>query len=82
MRTKEQLGYVVFCVAEDHRGVGGLSLIIQSSVKTSYELIPYVDKFVYEKLKELITNLTDAEFDTYKNALKNVKQEKDKNLAA
>ena len=72
----------MFCVAEDHRGVGGLSLIVQSSVKTSYELITYIDKFVNEKLKELINNLTQEEFDTYKNSLKNVKEEKDKNLAA
>lgn len=59
-----------------------MTLIVQSSVKTSYELITYIDKFLNENLKELINNLKQEEFDTYKNSLKNIKEEKDKNLAA
>lgn len=38
LRTKEQLGYIVMCLPDDHRGVLGFSILVQSSVKTTYEL--------------------------------------------
>lgn len=46
LRTKEQLGYIVMCLPDDHRGVLGMSILVQSSVKNSYELQQYVKKFV------------------------------------
>ena len=44
LRTKEQLGYIVMCLPDDHRGILGLSILIQSNVKSSHELSAYVDK--------------------------------------
>ena len=57
LRTKEQLGYIVMCLNDDNRGVIGLSVLVQSSVKNSYELQQYVDKFVNQILKEKIEKL-------------------------
>lgn len=36
LRTKEQLGYIVMALSDDHRGVLGLSVLVQSNVKNSY----------------------------------------------
>ena len=36
LRTKEQLGYIVMCLSDDHRGVIGLSILVQSNVKDTY----------------------------------------------
>jgi secreted Zn-dependent insulinase-like peptidase len=57
LRTKEQLGYIVMCLPDDHRGVLGLSILVQSNIKNTYELQKYVSKFVNEILKEKIANL-------------------------
>jgi nardilysin len=51
LRTKEQLGYIVMCLSDDHRGVIGLSILVQSNVKETYELQEYVSKFVNDVLK-------------------------------
>lgn len=51
LRTKEQLGYIVMCLPDDHRGVMGLSILIQSNIKTSHELTKYVDTFVNQIMK-------------------------------
>lgn len=57
MRTKEQLGYIVMCLTDDNRGVLGMSILLQSALKASYELISYIDNFIdkilIDKLKEL-----------------------------
>lgn len=54
LRTKEQLGYIVMTLPDDHRGVLGLSVLVQSNVKNTYELQTYVSKFVNEILREKI----------------------------
>ena len=41
-------------LADDNRGVLGLSILVQSNIKNSYELQTYVAKFVNEILKEKI----------------------------
>lgn len=45
------------CLQDDHRGVLGLSILVQSNIKNSYELQQYVWKFVNEILKEKIDTL-------------------------
>ena len=54
LRTKEQLGYIVITLSDDHRGVLGLSILVQSNVKNTYELQQYVEKFVKEILSKQI----------------------------
>jgi len=34
------------CLSDDNRGVLGLSILVQSNVKNSYELQTYVSKFI------------------------------------
>ena len=80
LRTKEQLGYIVMCLPDDHRGVLGLSILVQSQIKSSYQLVEYVNKFVEDILKSKIGVLDQKTFEEYKNSLKSVKMEKDKNL--
>ena len=82
LRTKEQLGYIVMCLNDDHRGVVGFSVLVQSNVKNSYELQGYVDKFINQILKEKIEKLDEETFKQYKSALHNTKLQKDKNLTA
>ena len=59
LRTKEQLGYIVFCMGEDHRGVEGLSIIVQSAVKTSYEIRSYINIFIKDNLSEILKTMTE-----------------------
>lgn len=68
-------------MSEDHRGVGGLTLLVQSAIKTTNEIISYIDKFLNEHLKDLLEKLDEKTFDEYKTAMKLTKQEKDKNLS-
>jgi secreted Zn-dependent insulinase-like peptidase len=82
LRTQSQLGYVVLMMAEDYRGVGALSLLVQSSTKTSHELIGYIDSFLESKAKDICEGLSQEVFDHYKSALLTVKAEKDKNMKA
>jgi secreted Zn-dependent insulinase-like peptidase len=70
------------CLMDDNRGVLGLSILVQSSIKNTYELQQYVFKFVNEILKENIANLDEKTFSQYKNALYNIKIQKDRNLAS
>lgn len=39
------------CLPDDHRGVMGLSILIQSNIKTSHSLTKYVDTFVNQIMK-------------------------------
>ncbi len=58
----------------------GLSILVQSNIKNTYELQKYVSKFINELLKENISNLKEETFQEYKTALENTKRQKDKNL--
>lgn len=69
-------------LSDDHRGVLGLSILVQSNVKNTYEIQTYVSKFVHEILKQKIDELSEATFKEYKAALENTKRQKDKNLSA
>lgn len=82
LRTKEQLGYIVITLSDDHRGVLGLSILVQSSVKNTYELQQYVHKFVSELLKKQLEDLDEKTFQEYKDSLENTKRQKDKNLGS
>ena len=51
LRTKEQLGYIVMSLPDDNRGVLGMSILVQSNIKNSYELTEYVDTFIQKILR-------------------------------
>ena len=68
------------CIPDNNRGVAGTSILIQSAIKSSYELIQYIDTFLTKIFKEKLNSLTEQLFLEYKNSMLISKQEHDKNL--
>lgn len=79
LRTKEQLGYIVMCLPDDHRGILGLSILVQSNVKSSHELSEYIDRLMVI-LKDKLEKLTTEEFEGLKKSAYTSKLQKDKDL--
>lgn len=79
LRTKEQLGYLVFSGIRKQVGCMGLRFIIQSEKDTIY-LENRIEAFL-DHLKNLIENLTEKEYQSHVNSLIADKMEKDKNMS-
>lgn len=78
LRTREQLGYVVYCTVRRNSGVQGLEVIVQSD-----RLPQYVDDRVEAFLHHMNTflqDLCDEDFIKHVNALVTKKLEKTKNI--
>lgn len=80
LRTKEQLGYVVFSLTKLGRTSLGFRFIIQSERSTDY-LEYRIEEFVTKFGKYLNTELTDDDFVKFKKALKAQKLTKLKSLS-
>ncbi|KAH8549377.1 Metalloenzyme, LuxS/M16 peptidase-like protein [Umbelopsis sp. PMI_123] len=78
LRTKEQLGYLVFSGLRKQTGNMGLRFIIQSEQNTVY-LENRVEEFLI-KLRQLIQDMSEDEYKSQVNSLITKKLEKDKNL--
>lgn len=78
LRTKEQLGYVVFSGARPTPTTIGYRFIIQSE-KTANYLESRIDSFL-TGFKETLEKMTDAEFEGHKRSLITKRLEKLKNL--
>ncbi len=78
LRTKEQLGYIVFTGAKKVATMGGYRVIIQSEKSTKYleERINAFLAMFANKLKEMPLD----EFESHKKSLTNKRMEKIKNL--
>lgn len=79
LRTKEQLGYIVFTGGKMMATMGGYRVIIQSEKPTKY-LEERIDAFLAmfgDKLK----NMSQEDFDSHKKSLINKRLEKLKNLS-
>ncbi|KAL6663337.1 metalloprotease [Candidozyma auris] len=80
LRTKEQLGYVVFSGYRSSRSYFGLRILVQSERPCDY-LQYRVENFLKMfKRKKLGSSLTDEVFAKYKQSLRNMKLAKLKNL--
>jgi hypothetical protein len=44
-------------MSDDNRGILGMNILLQSSIKTSYELIQYIDKLLSEIIVEKLNEL-------------------------
>ncbi|GAB0095724.1 Insulin-degrading enzyme [Sergentomyia squamirostris] len=78
LRTKEQLGYIVFCSARKINGVQGVRMLVQSSQPT-----PFVEErmeLFLDSMVEHIENMTEEEFQRHKDALAAIKLEKPRQL--
>lgn len=78
LRTKEQLGYVVFSGARSTVTTIGYRFIIQSEKSPEY-LESRIDSFL-TGFAETLAKMTDAEFEGHKRSLINKRLEKLKNL--
>lgn len=78
LRTKEQLGYLVFSGVRKQTGSMGMRFIIQSERDTVY-LENRIEEFL-STLRSLIANLSDTEYNAQVQSLIFKKLEKDKNL--
>jgi len=80
LRTKEQLGYIVFSGLRRANGVQGLRIIVQSERHPAY-VDDRIEQFLLQ-MKEHLENLTEEEFDRHKEALAAQRLEKPKRLSA
>ncbi|KAI9355143.1 Metalloenzyme, LuxS/M16 peptidase-like protein [Zopfochytrium polystomum] len=78
LRTKEQLGYIVFSSAKRQTGVEAFHIIVQSERDPVY-LEQRVEAFL-AGMKTFLTDLTDEEFAKHVDAVVFKQLEKDKNL--
>ncbi|CAO3593944.1 unnamed protein product [Absidia cylindrospora] len=78
LRTKEQLGYLVFSGVRKQTGSMGMRFIIQSERDTVY-LENRIEDFL-EKLQLLVENMSEKEYNAQVQSLISKKLEKDKNL--
>lgn len=78
LRTREQLGYIVFSGTRMTRTSVGFRMLVQSE-RTSALLKQRMDRFLVS-LGEIIENYSDEQFNKYVASLISKKQEKFKNL--
>jgi insulysin len=78
LRTQEQLGYIVFSTSSRNHGVLGMRIIVQSDRSPMY-VDSRIENYI-ETIQELLTNMTNEEFDKYKDALAVKLLEKPKGL--
>ena len=79
LRTKEQLGYIVWCGVRDDKGVCGLRVIIQSATHDPAALDARIEAYLATVPAEL-QRMGDDEFSAYRQALLDTKLEKDKTM--
>ncbi|VEN56875.1 unnamed protein product [Callosobruchus maculatus] len=80
LRTKEQLGYIVFSGIRRSNGVQGLRIIVQSDRHPNY-LDTRIEEFL-ENMLTYITEMSDEEFLRHREALARHRLEKPKQLAS
>ncbi|XP_031777802.1 insulin-degrading enzyme isoform X2 [Nasonia vitripennis] len=80
LRTKEQLGYIVFSGIRRTNGVQGLRIIVQSNKHPQF-VEERIDAFM-ESMKDYITNMSDEEFNRHKESLATQRLEKPKMLTS
>jgi insulysin len=79
LRTKQQLGYLVWSDVRNYYGICGYRFIIQSSVKDPDYIHERIEEFIVE-LRQIIAGMSDTQFEDHKNGLIVRLEEKDKSL--
>jgi insulysin len=79
LRTKEQLGYLVFSGARKAIGSMGFRIIVQSERSSDY-LESRIDAFYRDNVHPLLSQMTDEEFEGHRESLIRKRMEKVKNL--
>ena len=78
LRTKEQLGYLVFSSARKMIRTGGFRVLVQSERDATY-VESRIDAF-FDYLKDVLEKMTDTEFEAHKESLIHQRLEVVKNL--
>lgn len=81
LRTKLQLGYMVFTGIDRSEDIRGLYCIIQSTVADPDELDAHIEAFLAHFRKETLKALSVTEFDSYVESAIATKLEKDKRMS-
>ena len=68
MRTRKQLGYIVFMRATEFEDTVGLQFVIQSSNHSCNYIMDQLDKFI-DYIKPKVLNLSEQEFETLKGGM-------------
>ncbi|XP_062560794.1 insulin-degrading enzyme isoform X2 [Armigeres subalbatus] len=79
LRTKEQLGYIVFCGSRKSNGVQGIRVIVQSANHPAF-VEERIEHFL-NGMVDYLEKMTDEEFKRHKEALAAMKLEKPKRLS-
>ncbi|KAG0214048.1 Insulinase (Peptidase M16) [Mortierella sp. GBA30] len=79
LRTKEQLGYLVFSGVRKQTGATGLRFILQSE-RDPVHLESRVEHFLESRMKKYLEEMTSADYEKQVSSLIQKKLEKDKNL--
>eukprot|EP00927_Polykrikos_kofoidii_P083673 TRINITY_DN8626_c0_g1_i1.p1 TRINITY_DN8626_c0_g1~~TRINITY_DN8626_c0_g1_i1.p1 ORF type:complete len:1027 (+),score=185.24 TRINITY_DN8626_c0_g1_i1:79-3159(+) len=80
LRTKEQLGYVVFGGVAAQQSILQLQLVVQGS-KASPDNVDLRMESVLDTFQQALSNLSTAEFHSWKAALRSALHEDDQNMA-
>ncbi|KAK0522926.1 metalloprotease [Tilletia horrida] len=79
LRTKEQLGYIVFSGATRTSGSMGFRVIVQSERSASH-LEDRIETFLGATLREILHGMSEAEFERHRASVVQEKREKPKNM--
>ncbi|KAF9586639.1 Insulinase (Peptidase M16) [Lunasporangiospora selenospora] len=79
LRTKEQLGYLVFSGVRKQAGATGMRFILQSE-RDPVHLESRIDHFLESRMKAYLDEMKPEEYEKQVNSLIQKKLEKDKNL--
>jgi len=79
LRTREQLGYVVYAGQSNSLRIPAIKFVVQSPVKGPQDLLGHIDHFLQQQFK-VVKSMEADEFETNKQAILTRLLEKDKRL--
>mmetsp|Transcript_9358 Transcript_9358/g.14192 ORF Transcript_9358/g.14192 Transcript_9358/m.14192 type:complete len:178 (-) Transcript_9358:267-800(-) len=79
LRTKQQLGYAVFCGASSNNDVLGCKFVIQAPKHSAEYCVHQINEFLVS-MGETVKALSDEDFETRKNSVKAEFDEKETNM--
>jgi len=82
LRTKQQLGYIVFSGNQTANHVSAMRFIVQSDSVPPEEVHRRIDAFLDQYRSQDLANLSDEEFETTRNGLLTKLTQKDQSLEA
>lgn len=82
LRTKQQLGYIVYSGLRQKEGISSLCFVVQSSLIGSSQISNRIKTFIENFLDNFENNVSNEEFNSYKDGLIETKSEKDQRLTA